>query len=113
MASEHDPQLGEKEKKKADEQESLDAPTTHEVIRRQGEKELERSSSALMWSALAAGLAMGLSVIAEAALCSHLPDAPWRALVAKLGYSVEFLAVVLGSQQLYTENTLMPIVPLM
>ena len=109
----HDPQLGEKEQKKADEEESLDAPTTHEVIRRQGEKELERSALALGWSALAAGLAMGLSLLAEAALLSHLPDAPWRPLVTKLGYSVGFLAVILGSQQLYTENTLMPVVPFM
>ena len=108
-----DPQLGEKEKKKADEEESLDAPTTHEVIRRQGLKELERPASALAWSGLAAGMAMGLSLVAEAALRSHLPDASWRPLVAKLGYSVGFLVVILGSKQLYTENTLMPVVPFM
>ncbi len=113
IESEADPQLGAKEKKKADEEESLDAPTTHEVIRRQGEKELDRSASALAWSALAAGLAMGLTLVAEAALRSHLPDAPWRPLVAKLGYSVGFLVVILGSQHLYTENTLMPVVPFM
>lgn len=34
-------------------------------------------------------------------------------LVAKLGYSVGFLIVMLGSQHLYTENTLTPIVPLL
>ena len=107
------PRLGEKELKKADEEESLDAPTTHEVIRRQGEKELERSAAALAWSALGAGLAMGLSLVAEGALRAHLPDAEWRPLVSKLGYAVGFLAVILGSQQLYTENTLMPIVPFM
>jgi formate/nitrite transporter FocA (FNT family) len=33
--------------------------------------------------------------------------------VVGLGYPVGFLAVILGSQQLYTENTLTPIVPLM
>ena len=109
----HDPQLGEKEKKKADEEESLDAPTTHEVIRRQGLKELERPASALAWSGLAAGLAMGLSMVAQAALHSHLPDAPWRPVVEKLGYAVGFLVVILGSKQLYTENTLMPVVPFM
>ena len=108
-----DPDLGEKEKEKADEEESLDALTTHEVIRRQGVKELDRTASALMWSALAAGLAMGLTLVAEGALRSHLPDAPWRPLVTKLGYAVGFLAVILGSQQLFTENTLMPIVPFM
>jgi formate-nitrite transporter family protein len=108
-----DPPLGEKEQRKADEEESLDAATTHEVIRREGEKELERAASGLAWSGLAAGLAMGLSLVAEGALRSHLPDAPWRPLITKLGYAVGFLAVILGSQQLYTENTLTPIVPFM
>jgi formate/nitrite transporter FocA (FNT family) len=107
------PPLDEKEKKKAEEEESLNAATTHEVIRRQGEKELERSPVGLAWSGLAAGLAMGFSLVTEAVLRSHLPEAPWRPLVAKLGYAVGFLIVILGSQQLYTENTLMPIVPLM
>jgi formate/nitrite transporter FocA (FNT family) len=35
-----------------------------------------------------------------------LPDAPWRPLVAKLGYAVGFLIVILGRQQLFTEQTL-------
>ncbi|HUQ80531.1 MAG TPA: formate/nitrite transporter family protein [Gemmatimonadaceae bacterium] len=105
--------LEEKEKRKADEEESLNASITYEVIRREGEKELERSPQALAWSGLAAGLSMGFILVAEGLLRSHLPDAPWRPLVAKLGYSVGFLIVILGSQQLYTENTLTPIVPLL
>jgi formate-nitrite transporter family protein len=105
--------LGPEEERKASEEQSLDAATTHEVIRREGTKELERPASALAWSGLAAGLSMGLSLAAEGALRAHIPEAPWRPLVAKLGYAVGFLAVILGSQQLYTENTLTPIVPLM
>ncbi len=103
----------ESDAKQAEEEKSVDAPTTHEIIRRKGEKELERPASALAWSGLAAGLAMGLTLVAEAALRSHLPDAPWRPLITKLGYSIGFLAVILGSQQLFTENTLTPIVPFM
>jgi formate/nitrite transporter FocA (FNT family) len=34
-------------------------------------------------------------------------------LVANLGYSVGFLAVILGRQQLYTENTLNVMLPLL
>ena len=98
---------------KAKEEESLDAAATHEVVRREAQKELDRSASALAWSGLAAGLAMGFSMVAEGVLRSHLPDAPWRPLVAKLGYPVGFLIVILGSQQLYTENTLEPMVPLL
>src|SRR5919112_2696053 len=109
----HGPELEEQEKKKADEEESLNANITYEVIRREGEQELGRSPQALAWSGLAAGLSMGFILVAEGLLRSHLPEASWRPLVAKLGYSVGFLIVILGSQQLYTENTLTPIVPLM
>jgi formate/nitrite transporter FocA (FNT family) len=109
----HGPDLEESEKQKADEEESLNASITYEVIRREGEKELERSPRALAWSGLAAGLSMGFILIAEGLLRSHLPDAAWRPLVAKLGYSVGFLIVILGSQQLFTENTVTPIVPLL
>src|SRR5215204_2135712 len=107
------PELEEKEKRKADEEESLNASITYEVVRREGEKQLERSPQALAWSGLAAGLSMGFILVAEGLLRSHLPDAPWRPLVAKLAYSVGFLIVILGSQQLFTENTLTPMVPLL
>jgi formate-nitrite transporter family protein len=109
----HGPDLDEPEKQKADEEESLNASITYEVIRREGEKELERSPSALAWSGLAGGLSMGFILVAKGLLHSHLPDAAWRPLVINLGYAVGFLIVILGSQQLYTENTLTPIVPLL
>lgn len=105
------PALAPEERKKAREAGTLDAKTTYEVIREEGEKELARAPRALAWSGLAAGLSMGLSMVAEGVLRAHLPDAPWRPLVSKLGYSVGFLAVILGSQQLFTENTLTPVVP--
>jgi formate/nitrite transporter FocA (FNT family) len=102
-----------RDQKQIEEARSLDAKTTLEVVRQEGERELERSSGALFWSGLAAGLSMGFSFLAEGLLRSHLPDVEWRPLVAKLGYSVGFLIVIIGSQQLYTENTLTPIVPLL
>jgi len=98
---------------KAKEEETLDAAATHEVVRREAQKELDRSVSGLAWSGLAAGLGMGFSMVAEGVLRAALPDEPWRPLIAKLGYSVGFLVVILGSQQLYTENTLEPMVPLL
>ena len=56
---------------------------------------------------------MGFSLIAEGLLRAFLPDAAWRPLLAKLGYSVGFLIVIIGRQQLFTENTLTPIIPLL
>lgn len=109
----HAPELDEDERKNAQEEQSLDARTTHEVIRLEGEREMERSNAALAWSGLAAGLAMGFSLVAQGVLHHALPDAPWRPLVVSLGYSVGFLIVILGSQQLFTENTLRVVVPLL
>ena len=116
-AQESEPERHERERAqleyKAAETESLDAKTTYEVIRREGVKELDRTTAALLWSGLAAGLSMGFSFLGEGFLRSHLPDASWRPLIAKIGYSFGFLIVIIGSQQLFTENTLTPIVPLL
>lgn len=94
----------------------LKAPSSKVVfhtISKEGVEELQRPSSALFWSGLAAGLSMGFSMIAEGLLHAYLPDAPWRPLVAKFGYSAGFLIVILGRQQLFTENTLTPILPML
>lgn len=92
---------------------NISAQIVHETILREGEEELRRSSWALAWSALAAGLSMGFSFIMEGALESSLPAASWSVLVTKLGYPVGFLIVILGRQQLFTENTLTPVLPLL
>lgn len=105
------PKLEPHERQKADQEEQLNADVTYEVIRREGEGELRRSPSALAYSSLAAGLSMGFSFLAQGLLRSHLPDTEWAQLVSKLGYAVGFLIVILGSQQLFTENTLTAVVP--
>lgn len=92
------------------------APTGRVVYRAilyEADGELARSSRALFWSGLAAGLSMGFSLVAEALLRAALPAAPWRTLVTKLGYGLGFLVVILGRQQLFTENTLTPILSLL
>ncbi len=103
--------LGDDERKQAAKRSALGVHVVHEAIRMEGEEELRRPASALGWSAVAAGLSMGFSLVAEALLRSALPDEPWRPLIAKLGYSVGFLVVILGRQQLFTENTLTVILP--
>jgi len=88
-------------------------PVIYEIVRRQGGEEMERPSSSLWWSGIAAGLSISFSVLAEAILITHLPDAPWRTLVADLGYSVGFLMVILARQQLFTESTITAVLPVL
>ena len=85
----------------------------HDIIRQDGERELNRSISALAWSGLAAGLSMGFSFLMLTIFRSHLPDAPWRILVSSFGYTTGFLIVVLGRQQLFTESTITAVLPVL
>ena len=105
--------LSEEELKEAEERSSVTVRVVHEAVRREGEDELKRTSSALAWSGLAAGLSMGFSLMGQGILYSKLPDAPWRPLLSSFGYTIGFLIVILGRQQLFTENTLTPILPLL
>lgn len=101
------------EKKQIEERLAIGAHVVYETIRREGEDQLRRTLAALAWSAFAAGLSMGFSLIAEGVLMSHLVDEPWRPLIARAGYCVGFLIVILGRQQLFTENTLTVVLPLL
>ena len=85
----------------------------HEIIREEGENELERSTKALIWSAGGAGLSMGFSFLTMGFIKSGLPEAPWSKLVTGFGYTLGFLIVVLGRQQLFTESTLTAVLPLL
>ena len=53
------PELTEKQKQEAEDRTSVSAVVVHEAVRLDGDEELERPSSALAWSGLAAGLLMG------------------------------------------------------
>ena len=113
----HDPEHGpERERRVEEEAEQRRSPSGKVVYRsvlKEAGEELERSSWALFWSGLAAGLSAGFSMVAEGVLRRYLPDAPWSPLIAKLGYAFGFLIVILGRQQLFTENTLTPMLPLL
>ena len=102
-----------KEQTDAEELSSPSGTIIYKAVLTEGVDELDRPSSALFWSGLAAGLSMGASLIAEALLAHYLPKASWTPLISKLGYSIGFLVVILGRQQLFTENTLTPILPLL
>jgi formate/nitrite transporter FocA (FNT family) len=89
------------------------AQVVFETLHNNGVHELGRPTQALGWSALAAGMSMGFSLIAEGLIQSHVPNTAWRPLIAPWGYSLGFLVVILGRQQLFTENTLSAILPLL
>lgn len=106
------PKLSAEERKDVKERVRLPVPLVYEIVREEGEEELSRPLASLWWSGVAAGLGISLFVVAEGLLRRHLPDAPWRPLVANLGYCAGFLIVVLGRLQLFTENTITAVLPL-
>jgi formate/nitrite transporter FocA (FNT family) len=103
----------EDEKQEAEERSAPTGTVVYEAIFSEGKSELERSTRALLWSGLAAGLSMSFSFITSSLLHASLPDAKWRDLVVAMGYPVGFIIVILGRQQLFTENTLTVILPLL
>lgn len=88
-------------------------PVIYEIVRRLGDEEMSRPLISLWWSGIAAGMSISFSLLAQAILQTHLPDAPWRPLVSSAGYTVGFIMAVLSRQQLFTENTVTGLLPLM
>jgi formate/nitrite transporter FocA (FNT family) len=107
------PELTEKQREEAEERSAVSIDVVHEAIRKDGDEELNRAVSALAWSGLAAGLSMGFSFVALALLSAELTDAPWRGGVVRLGSRRGVLVVIIGRQQLFTENTILAIIPLL
>ena len=105
--------LSDREIGEADQRSSPSAKVVHEAIRLEGTEELERPPSSVAWSGLAAGLTMGTSMLAQGLLLAHLPDTPWRPLVAAFGYGAGFVFVTMGRQQLFTETTLTVMLPVL
>ncbi|HGP1238314.1 formate/nitrite transporter family protein [Pseudomonas aeruginosa] len=101
------------ERREIDDKQPPRAAVLHEVIRVQGEHELQRTLAALWWSAVAAGLTIGLSLMGMGLFRAALPEQEWAIIVSSFGYPMGFLAVILARQQLFTENTLTAVLPVM
>lgn len=100
------------EEEKIEEQSPLRAPVLYTVISQNGEEEMRRPAGSLFWSGLAAGVAIFASVIAEGALHLKLPPMAAREAIADLGYPLGFIIVILGRMQLFTEQTIVSVLPL-
>ena len=103
----------EEEKEAVEEAAMLSPRLIFEAIRRNGEEELNRPLSALWVSGVSAGLLISFSVLGEAFQRAHLPDESWAFIIENLGYTFGFLLVILGRMQLFTENTITTVVPVM
>lgn len=102
-----------KRKKKAEDEARLSAPTVYEVIAQDGIEEMERPTKSLWWSGIAAGFGISLSLYMMAALRVALGETPGAGVLEKFGYCLGFLVVVLGRLQLFTENTITPVLPVL
>jgi formate/nitrite transporter FocA (FNT family) len=107
------PHLDPKEQSLAEAHTAPRAIVIHELVREEGEEGLVKPVAALAWSGLAAGMSMGFSFLTLALIRSALPDAPWTRLVDSAGYSLGFMIVILGRQQLFTETTVTAVLPLL
>ncbi|WP_423788525.1 formate/nitrite transporter family protein [Kluyvera ascorbata] len=120
MVSHHDDLAVESEEKQQGKKIEVDedrlpsrAMAIHEHIRQEGEKEMERDAMALLWSAIAAGLSMGASLLAKGIFHVQLDGVTGGFLLENLGYTFGFIIVIMARQQLFTENTVTAVLPVM
>jgi formate/nitrite transporter FocA (FNT family) len=85
------PTVGQADEKELRENSRLTALDIYEILRREGEDEMSRPATSLVWS--------------------RLPDTPWRPLITGFGYTVGFVIAVMARHQLFTENTITVVLP--
>ena len=88
----------------------LTAPEIFHAAQENAREELKRSSRTLAFSGVLGGLTMGLTGLGVAAVRAILGSGGWEELASFLLYPLGFIAVIIGRAQLFTENTLYPVV---
>jgi formate/nitrite transporter FocA (FNT family) len=111
MAEQRPQRDEEQERRDVEEHSAPSARVVHTVVAEQGEEELSRPVSSLFWSGAAAGVSIMASVSLSGALDHYLPQAGWRELVVALGYPLGFVIVIIGRLQLFTEQTIVAVLP--
>lgn len=92
----------------------LSALTVYSIVLREGEEELRRPKGSLWWSGVAAGIGISTSVLATGIIRSGAaPGAPFLPLIESLGYSFGFVLVIMSRLQLFTENTISVVLPVL
>ncbi len=113
MPEESNQGLSQEDRLTASDRTSLPSPIIYETVRNEGHVELERPLKSLSWSGFAAGIALSLSIYGTAFLHSAVGGLPGAAAIESIGYTVGFLIVILGRLQLFTENTITAVLPLL
>jgi formate/nitrite transporter FocA (FNT family) len=88
-------------------------PSAHDIydrVRQDAEDELSRPNSSLVFSGLFAGFTIGATPLAASLAAAALSPGGATSFVAALVYPIGFIAVIVGRAQLFTENTLYPVV---
>lgn len=88
----------------------LTAPQIFHAAVESARAEIKRSPRTLAFSGVAGGITMGLTGLGVAAMRALLGEGPWAELASYMIYPVGFIAVIIGREQLFTENTLYPVV---
>jgi formate/nitrite transporter FocA (FNT family) len=91
---------------------SYSAEEVHGHVMEEAEEEMERPAAELAWSAIAAGMAISFSFLAVAFITPFFEPRAHEA-AAGLAYPIGFMFVVTANYQLFTENTLEPVVPVL
>ncbi len=105
--------LTDRERDEVNDHRRLSAVTVYAILYAEGEEELARPVTSLWWSGFAAGIAISTSLLAEAILLQVFEGHPRREFIAQFGYSAGFVIVILSRLQLFTENTISVILPLL
>lgn len=105
--------MKDQQQQKIKEKQRLASSSVYEIISREGSAELSRGLPALAWSGLAAGFCICFSMLAEAYFIMYLPEHPSKFLIENMGYTFGFIIVIMGRMQLFTENTITVILPLL
>jgi formate/nitrite transporter FocA (FNT family) len=81
-----------------------------EVVLDNARDELSRSTTALLFSGFGGGICMGLTGLSVALGISYLGDGPVQQFLSFFLYPTGFIVVIIARAQLFTENTLYPVV---
>lgn len=90
----------------------LSAGEIHDNVMSEADEELERATASLLISSFASGLAIGFSFLGGA-YASSLVSPAYAAAAAAAAYPLGFMFVIMARSELFTENTLTPVLPLL